>query len=95
MHHRVTCRRDHCSPPQFLQSALPETEIFMAGIILLNCSILEPDVDNAFPVKISHDETVGALKDAIKEKKSTKLAHIDADELDVWKVGHSAQRGLP
>ena len=75
----------------FLQSALPETEIFMAGIMSLNCSILGPDVDNAFPVKISRDETVGALKDAIKEKKAPKLDHIAADELDVWKVGHPAR----
>ena len=63
----------------------------MAGIISLNCSILGPDVDNAFPVKISRDETVGALKDAIKEKKAPKLDHIAADELDVWKVGHPAR----
>ena len=63
----------------------------MAGIISLNCSILGPDVDNAFTVKISRGETVDTLKDAIKEKKSTKLSHIDADELDLWKVGHPAR----
>jgi len=67
----------------------------MAGIMSLNCSILGPDVDNAFPVKISRGETVGALKDAIKEKKTPELDHIAADRLDVWKVGHSARRGPP
>ena len=67
----------------------------MAGIILLNCSIIGPDVDNAFPVEISRDKTVGTLRKAIKEEKTPKLDHIAADELVVWKVGHPARRGLP
>jgi len=71
----------------FLQSALPETEIFMAGIMSLNCSILGPDVDNAFPVEIPRGKTVGALKGAIKRENAPKLDHIAAHELDVWKVG--------
>jgi hypothetical protein len=62
----------------------------MAAIILLNCSIIGPDVDNAFLVKISRGDMVGELKDAIKEKKTPKLDHIAADELVVWKVGHPA-----
>ena len=74
-------------------ASLAETETFMAGIISLNYSILGPDVDNAFPVKISRGETVGALKDAIKEEKTPELDHIAADRLDVWKVGHPARRG--
>lgn len=62
----------------------------MAGIISLNCSILGPDVDNAFPVEIPRGKTVGALKVAIKEMKAIELYYIDADRLDVWKVSHPA-----
>ena len=39
-----------------------------------------------FPVKIALEESVGALKDAIKEKKKQRLREIDADALDLWKV---------
>lgn len=50
------------------------------------CSILEPDVGRAFSVKISREEIVDALKDAIKEKKAPDLDHIAASRLDIWKV---------
>ena len=67
----------------------------MAGIISLNCSILGPNVDNAFMVKISRGEMVDTLKDAIKEKNAPKLDHIAAHELDVWKVAQYSRRTLP
>ena len=65
----------------------PRHSFCMAGIISLNCSILGPDVDNAFPVEIPRGKTVGALKGAIKRENAPKLDHIAAHELDVWKVG--------
>ena len=68
---------------------------FMAGIISLNCSILGPNVDNAFTVKISCGEMVDTLKDAIKEKNAPKLDHIAAHELDVWKVAQYSRSTLP
>ena len=69
---------------------------FMAGIISLNCcSILGPNVDNAFTVKISRGETVDTLKDVIKEKNALKLDHIAAHELDVWKVAQYSRSTLP
>ena len=58
----------------------------MANEILLNCSILGSDVERVFPVKIPRDYTVGQLKKAIKEERATKLAHIDAADIDIWKV---------
>jgi len=58
----------------------------MANEILLNCSILGPNVGRTFSVTISRDRAVDALKDAIKEKKKPRLDHMDADDLDLWKV---------
>ncbi|KAF9147746.1 hypothetical protein BGX20_006565, partial [Mortierella sp. AD010] len=40
----------------------------------------------SFPVDILDSETVGDLKNAIKEKKKPKLDNIAADELTLWKV---------
>ena len=64
------------------------TPLVMAGILLnLNCSILGPKVGRPFRVNISRDESIDALKDAIKEKKKPRLDHIPADELDIWMAG--------
>jgi len=58
----------------------------MADNILLNCSILGRDVGRVFGIRISPSGTVDDLKDAIKGKVTTKLAHIDALDLDIWKA---------
>jgi hypothetical protein len=39
-----------------------------------------------FPVKIAPEESVGALKDEIKKKKSPIFDDMPADRLDLWKV---------
>jgi hypothetical protein len=39
-----------------------------------------------FPVKISPTETIGFLKDAIKEKKQPAFDHVPADTLVLWQV---------
>jgi hypothetical protein len=62
----------------------------MTDEILLYCSILGPDGGHAFPVRISRSRTVGDLKDAIKKKKGNALNHIDADQLEIWKVSDRA-----
>jgi hypothetical protein len=64
----------------------------MAESILLNCSILGPDVERVFPVEILLSKTVANLKAAIKQEKQPELDHIAADKLDIWKVSESAQR---
>ena len=63
-------------------SLQPGEEIF--------CSILGPDVERIFSVKIPPDDTVMRLKKAIKEEKKPELDHVAADKLDIWKVRDSA-----
>jgi hypothetical protein len=55
-------------------------------IITLNCWVLSDDLDRMFPVKIAPEESVGALKKAIKEEKRPAFDDMPADRLDLWKV---------
>jgi len=58
----------------------------MSRILELYCWVLGDQADRVFPVKIAGTESVGNLKDAIKEKKKPALEHITADSLTLWKV---------
>jgi Crinkler effector protein N-terminal domain len=62
----------------------------------LNCLVVEDDISAArvFPVKIARSETVGGLKDAIKDKKKHAFDGVDADRLDLWKVSIPDDRSL-
>ena len=51
--------------------------------ILLNRSILGPNVGRTFLVEILPSKTVSQLKDEIKKENENKLAHIDANELHI------------
>ena len=62
----------------------------MPAEISLACWIVGLDDANAFPVDILRSQTVGHLKEAIKRKKENALNHIDADQLEVWKVSGPA-----
>ena len=53
---------------------------------LLNCFVLGDNEDTAFTVEISKDKNVSILKDEIKKKKGRLLSHVDASDLDLWKV---------
>jgi hypothetical protein len=44
------------------------------------------DPSHIFPIKIVSTETVGALRDAIKEKKKPAFDQVPADELVLWHV---------
>jgi hypothetical protein len=55
-------------------------------LITINCWVLSDRPESVFPVKIAPEESVGALKDAIRDKKKHKLREIDADALDLWKA---------
>src|SRR6266702_4571868 len=56
-------------------------------LLKLNCLILGDDPRRRiFPVKIEETESVGDLKDAIKEKKKHTFNNVDADTLDLWSV---------
>ncbi|KAI9447159.1 hypothetical protein F5148DRAFT_736488 [Russula earlei] len=52
----------------------------------LNCLILGQDTHRIFPVKIEGAETVGTLKEMIKEKNEHALHNVDANSLRLWKV---------
>jgi hypothetical protein len=44
------------------------------------------DCNHVFPVKIASTESVGTLKELIKDKKQYVFEHVDADDLKLWKV---------
>jgi hypothetical protein len=44
------------------------------------------DVDQAFPVDVSRNDSVGKLKEIVKEKNVFKLSGIDANNLKIWKL---------
>jgi hypothetical protein len=58
-------------------------------LLELNCFLQGDDAGNVFPVKIARTESVGTLKEAIKEKKLVAFERVDADSLKLWKVSIS------
>jgi hypothetical protein len=58
----------------------------MANMITPQCWIQGNHPDHIFPVKIDQTETVGSLKEAIKDKKRHAFQNVDTDKLDLWKV---------
>src|SRR4030081_1617219 len=52
----------------------------------LFCYVREDDCNRAFEVKIGREESVAALRKAIKEKKKPEFDHIPADSLVLWDV---------
>jgi hypothetical protein len=57
-----------------------------SGPLSINCWILGDHYEHVFTVKISRNENVDDLKDAIKVKKHHSLNDIDADTLILYKV---------
>jgi hypothetical protein len=55
-------------------------------LLELNCLVLGDDPGRVFPVKIAASESVGTLKEAIKDKKKHAFEHVDADTLVLWNV---------
>jgi hypothetical protein len=52
----------------------------------LNCWVRGHEIGRIFPVEISSTKTVGALKDAIKNKKPVDFRDMDPDALTLHKV---------
>ncbi|KAF9301595.1 hypothetical protein BGZ74_006506, partial [Mortierella antarctica] len=52
----------------------------------LFCLVDGETASNAFPAKVSLDDTVGDLKKRIKAEKTNDFSDIDADKLTLWKV---------
>ena len=57
----------------------------------LACCVLSLDDVKPFLVDIPLSKTVDHLKDAIKKKKENAFNHIDADQLEIWKVSDLTQ----
>ena len=55
-------------------------------LIDLNCLVLGDDTSGIFGVQIASTDTVGALKEAIKEMKENVFRNVDADALQLWRV---------
>ena len=58
----------------------------MSDSLSLNCLILGDEPDKMFNIKIPKTEKVSILKDLIKEKKASRLEHVDASDLDLFQV---------
>jgi hypothetical protein len=52
----------------------------------LNCLILGDEPSHVFLVKIASTESVGTLKELIKDKKKHVFEHIVADALNIFRV---------
>ena len=57
-----------------------------SSFLKLICYVKGEPYKRAFEVKIGKEESVAALKEAIKEKKSPDFNHIPADSLVLWNV---------
>ena len=57
----------------------------------LFCWVQGDDPRHVFPLEIAETKTVGALKEAIKEKKKPAFDHVVADTLNLWRVSASYQ----
>jgi hypothetical protein len=66
----------------------------MSCTLDLNCLVLGNDANHIFPIEIAERKTVGALKDAIKDKKEYAFPHVDADTLILWKVSIPVNQSL-
>src|ERR1700720_5055208 len=88
---RLLVCADYCGMPSpqliTVPAVIPSSD--PERMLNLNCWVHGDEPQNVFPVKIARDETVGALKKAIKEEKKPLFDHIPADSLELWKVSNS------
>jgi hypothetical protein len=69
------------------QAVAPSTkQHVMAATLKLNCWVLGDNVSQVFPIKIANTESVGTLKEAVKDKNSESFHNVDACSLTLWKV---------
>jgi hypothetical protein len=55
-------------------------------LLSLNCFVLGDDLKKAFTIEVEKTKNVSILKDLIKEKKASRLEHVDASDLDLWNL---------
>jgi hypothetical protein len=58
----------------------------MSTILKLNCWVFGESLKHILTVKIANMETVGTLKNVIKEAKPVAFHNIDPNSLDLWRV---------
>jgi Leucine-rich repeat (LRR) protein len=58
----------------------------IAMILSLNCLVLGDDPEKMFTVEIDEAKNVSILKKLIKEEKASRLEHVDASDLQLWKL---------
>jgi hypothetical protein len=63
-------------------------------VLGLNCLVLGDDPNHVSPIKIDRNESVGTLKDAIKDKMRPKFDNVPAHSLVLWKVSIPADRNI-
>ena len=68
------------------------TSFIEPALTSLACCVLGLDDVKPFLVDIPLSKTVDHLKKAVKKEKENAFHHIDADQLEIWKVGDPAQR---
>jgi len=78
--------------PAWQMTKYRQTRQTLAAQFSLNCWTLGLNKTSRFSVEILLSGIVDHLKDAIKKKKKNAFNHIDADQLEVWKVGDPTQR---
>src|SRR4051812_15329428 len=57
----------------------------MSTLFWLFCLVHGDPVDHAFPIRVSGDTTIGALKNLIKAANSNRFCDIAADKLKLWR----------
>ena len=65
---------------------MTQPPVAVAPDMTLNCWVRGQEFHRIFPVKISPTQTVGVLKDNIKNDKPLDFCDIDADALSLYKV---------
>ncbi|KAF8470482.1 hypothetical protein DFH94DRAFT_637655 [Russula ochroleuca] len=66
----------------------------MSRPLELNCLVLGQDIKRIFPVKIDGTESIGTLKEFIKDKKKPQFDNVPADSLEIFKVSFPVDKNL-
>jgi hypothetical protein len=88
LHLRLLVSIDHCGLCRFSPwHRRPRPASPPESRLNINCIVFGDDPSRVFQVKIANDESVSALKKAIKDEKKPAFEDVAADTLKLWKVG--------
>ena len=73
---------------------VPPPSVPSVPILEINCFVHDDDPNHVFPVKIARTESVGTLKDAIKDKNPESFHNVDARSLNLWNVSIAHDDGF-